>query len=458
MKNKIQKLLILFSVFLIFSCNESRVVEPPVEQKRPTFSKIIEPLDSSFAYSISAPIKMQFSELMDISTFPNNFILWEDSAKTISVPGAFSTTGTEVVFTPDNNLLEAHQYYTELKSRVKDVNGNGIEKDTALVSKSEFFTSGKYSEKFSPEFYVISGSEDLMVKTSVKEQLLEADTVLNLNSFGRQLEMAFTLDGSKIIMTDYNTSNSGIYFIDPDTYKITKKLTSNGDKGDIKKSAEIVMATNFAYVVNQSSKVLSTVNLSTEEITAALELPGTPKGMAISPDQTKIYIGSTSNNQIWVIDVATNSVEKTLTITGLTKSVRLAISSDNKYLIIREFRGNNLFFVETQSGSIAKTIDLGYEGKSGNNNDLAVAGDFVYVSNNEGFLTKINTSNQTIDAQIIYSNFQGIDIHPNSEILVATIREPMAKLAIILPENLKIIRLINIGEISPWDVAIRPNL
>jgi hypothetical protein len=152
-------------------------------------------------------------------------------------------------------------------------------------------------------------------------------------------------------------------------------------------------------------------------------------------------------------------VEKTFTITGLTKSVRLAISSDNKYLIIREFRGNNLFFVETQSGSVIKTIDLGYEGKSGNNNDLAVAGDFVYVSNNEGFLTKINTSNQTVVAQITFSNIQGIDIHPNSEILVATIKEkPMAKLAIILPENLKIIRLINIGAMTPWDVAIRPNL
>ena len=296
-----------------------------------------------------------------------------------------------------------------------------------------------------------------MLKTSVKEQLLNADTVLNLGSFGRQLEMAFTLDGSKIIMSDYNASNSGIYFVDPETYQIEKKITQNNDGSAIKKTAEIVVDNRFAYVVNQTSKLLSKVDLTTEEVVATIQVPGTPKGMAISHDFSKIYVGSVRDNKIWVVDAISNSLINTFTISGFTKTVRLAVSTDDKYLIIREFRGNQLIFVETQTGNIVAALDLGYQAKSGNNSDLAVAGDYVYVSSSEGYLTKVNTTNQTIEDQIVYSNIQGIDVYPDAEVLIVTLRETPAKLAVILPDSLKIIRLVNLGKISPWDVVIRPN-
>jgi Tol biopolymer transport system component len=456
MKRKIIFIITLF-FFSLIGCNESRIIEPPLEQKRPQFDQVIQPKDQAFAYNKDADIIMNFSEPMDVNTFSGNFYLWEDSNKTKNIEGTFTADGNKVIFNPNSSLMEAHEYFIELLSRVKDVNGNGIDKDTVDITQTEFFTSGKYSKNLLPEFFICTGSEDLLLKTSVKEQLLDADTVLNLGSFGRQLEIAFTRDGSKIIMSDYNASNSGIYFIDPVTFQITKKITQNNNGAAIKKTAEIVVGNKFAYVINQSGKLLSKVDLPTEEVIATVELPGTPKGMAISNDFSKIYIGSVRDNQIWVVDAVSYTLVNTITVEGLSKTIRLAVSTDDKYLIIREFRGNKLIFVETQTGNIATTLDLGYEAKSGNNNDLAVAGNFVYVSSSEGYLTKINTITQTVEAQIVNSNIQGIDIYPDSEVLIATLRETPAKLAVILPESLKIIRLIELGKISPWDVAIRPN-
>ncbi len=457
MKQKNIFILIILTIITYIGCNESRVVEPPLEQKRPEFDKIVQPKDSAFAYDINGSIIMQFSEQMDISTFSENFFLWEDTNRTIKVKGVFTGEENKVIFKPESSLKEAHQYFIELRSRVKDIHGNGIDKDTLDVSETEFFTSGKYSENLSPQFFVSTGSEDLLFNIFVKEQLLKSNKSLNLPSFGRQLEMAFTLDGSKIIMSDYNSSNSGIYIIDPANSQITKKITQNNDGSTIKKTAEIVVDKNFAYVINQSKKLISKLNLTTEEVANVISLPATPKGMAISHDFTKIFVGSVRDNQIWVVDPLNNIVTNTWQINGLSKTVRLAVSSDDKYLIIREFRGNQLIFVDTQTGNVVKALDLGYEAKSGNNNDLVVAGNFVYSSSSEGYLTKINTTTQSVESQLEYSNIQGIDIYPDAEVLVATLRETPAKLAIILPGELKIIRLVPLGKISPWDVVIRPN-
>ena len=446
-------------VLVLFGCNESRIVDPPIEQDRPSFQLILSPVDGAFAYSKNSPITMQFDEPMDPSTFPANFFLWEDELKSSLVSGSFTTDGNNVKFIPDTELKDAHQYFTELRARVRDINGNGIDKDTLFIVGTEFFTSGVYSSVRSPEYLVCTGSEDILVRSYIDSGLLIADTAGSIDGFGRQLEMAFTLDGSKIIMSDYNSSNSGIYIINPETFEINKKLTLNPTSNtEVNKSAEIVISDQFAYVANQGSKVLSIVDLNSETIIEDITIPGTPKGLAISPDYSKIYIGSATDNNIWVINLNDKSLVSTITLDSLTQSVRLCVSADGNYLIVRENRGNRLLFIDTNNEVLVNVIQLGYESKSGNNNDLAVIGDYVYVSSESGVLSKIEISTQSIVAETTQSNFQGLDVYSSGELLVALVRETPAKLAIIKPESLKIIRLVDLGEIAPWDVAIRPNL
>ncbi len=449
---------ILYSVILsviLLGCNDDRLVTTPLEQVRPTFNEIISPIDSAFAFNRYEPIILSFDEEMDPKSFVGNFHLWSNEDFTNEVKGTFTSEGNNIIFTPSVALEPAHQYYTELYSRVKDINGNGIDKDTTLVATSEFFTSGEYSVN-NPEYFICDGSDDILLKVYLENNRLVSDTITALNDFGRQLEMAFTKDGSYLIMTDYASSNSGIYFINPDTYEIEKKLTQNPNGSEVKKSAEIVVSDNFAYVVNQSNNLISVVDLSTKEITDVIELPGTPKGLTISSDYTKAYAGGATSNQIWKIDLATKVVEQTFTIDSLTASVRLAISTDGNTLIVRENRTSKLLFIDANNGNLINILTLNYESQTGNNNDLAVNEDFLYVSSSEGILTKIQISSQSIISEISGVNFQGIDISASNELLIATSREELSKLKFILPDNLKIIRSIPINCTTPWDVAIRP--
>ncbi len=454
--NRLRNFFILIFIGLaLYACHDSRAIPTPVEQTRPTFNSMVAPADSAFAYDRSAPVQLRFDEPMDPVSFPGNFMLYEDEDKTITVPGSFSAVDNDIIFQPSSALLPAHEYYTKLRARVKDVNGNGIDKDTLLVTETEFITDGVYSQNGMPDILISNGSEDILTKLSLQNNKFVVDTAADISGFGRQLEMAFTIDGSTLIMSDYNSSNSKIYFYDADTYQLKKTIDTNFDGSPVKKSAEIVVSPGRAYVVNQSAKGITVIDLANETAIAFIALPNIPKGMAILPDYSKIYVGSAKDNTIWVVNTSDNTLEKSLTITDYKYSVRLAASPAGDYVMAREFRGSKLAFINVQDDAITVT-DLEYEAKSGNNSDLAVSGDYVYVGASSGELSRIQISTQSLDKQITYVNFQGLEMFGSGEFLIAAQRDAPAKLLILQPETLKVLREIPVSGTAPWDVAIHP--
>ena len=455
MKNKMI-LTGLLAVIFSTSCNDDRGIPMPVEQTRPEFQALVSPKDSAFAFERTAPVQMRFSEPMDPASFPGNFFLYEDGAHTIAVNGTFSARDNDVFFTPDNDLLPGHEYFTFLRARVKDINGNGIDKDTLLVTETEFITDGDYTANGQPEMAVSNGFEDIVSKAHLVDNRFTADTAVSIDGFGRQLEMAYTMDGMKVIMSDYNSSGSKIYIYNADGWQLEKSFETNSDGQPIKKSAEIVVSDSKAYVVNQSGKTISVLDLTSEAITNEIALPNTPKGMAILPDYSKIYVGSARNGQVWIVNTADNSVEQTLTIEGFSRSVRLAASADGNYIMVREFRGQKLAFIETGGNAVVSILELGYEAKSGSNNDLAVLGDYVYVGAGSGQLSRIQISTQTLVNEITHINFQGLDVFGSGEFVAAVSKSNPPALALIHPETLKILREIPLPGTAPWDVAVRP--
>ncbi|GEM_PF-2827079 len=454
---KTLKIISLLTVWIgMVACNASRDIPLPVEQVRPGFMGFVNPVDSAFAFDRQAPLRMHFSEPMDPATFPGNFFLWEDEEHTSSVTGSFTAEGSDILFQPDQALKKAHEYFIELRARVKDINGNGIDKDTLLVATSEFITDGDYSQNGVPEMIVSNGSEDFLARIRLNNGRLSADTVATVAGFGRYLEMAFTSDGQWLVMTDYNSSNSGIYFFDPSDYQMVKKLDTNSDGTAVKKSAEIAVSTDNIYVVNQSSKKISVVDPGSREITAVIDLPNTPKGMAVLPDGSKLYVGSGRDNTVWIIDTRSNTLTKTVTINDISRCFRLTATAQGKFVAVREFAGTHLSFIDASSETVVKTIDLGYPGKSGNNNDLIAYGDYLYASSSSGELTKIDVNTQTVVQQITDINFQGLDIYPSGEFLFAVVRKSLSEVAVVRPDDLKIVRRIRVNGSAPWDIVVRP--
>lgn len=454
---KVIKYIILFIVAgnLMF-CNESRDIPTPVEQTRPTLKSFVEPVDSTFAFDRSAALRLRFDEPMNPATFDNNFFLWEDSTHTQAVAGSFKADGNDILFQPSAPLMKAHEYFTELRARVKDTQGNGIDKDPLVVSETEFVTDGDFSRNGVPDLIVSNGAEDFLAIVTLQNSHYQLNASASIAGFGRQLEMAFTPDGKWLLMSDYNSSNSGIYFLNPANYQIDQTLTDNSDGTLVKKSAEIVVTDSHAYVVNQTLKKISVVDLATKSISAVIDLPNTPKGMAILPDGSKIFVGSARTNEVWVVDPQTNLVTNTITVDAITRCIRLEATDDGKSIMVREFGGSHLAFINVATESVNFTVDLGFVSKSGNNNDLVAYGPYAYIPSNTGELLKINVSDGSVVARLMDDNFQGVDIYPSGEFILATVRRNPAQLVIINPDDLKILRRINIGGASPWDVAVRP--
>lgn len=456
---KIVKIFTVFALFLgILACNGSRDVPIPVEQVRPTFNQFVQPVDSAFAFDRNAPLRMRFSEPMDPNTFPGNFHLWVDEQHTSEVAGEFVSENSDILFQPSAPLQKAHEYFTELRARVKDVHGNGIDKDTLLVTQTEFITDGDYSEGGVPDFLISNGSDDFLARVNVDENgLFKVDTVGDINGFGRQLEMAFTNDGKYLIMSDYN-STGAIYFFDPDNdYSLVKKIETNSDGSAVKKSAEIAVSDQEAYVVNQSSKQISVIDLATLEPVALIDIPNTPKGMGITPDGSKLFVGNARSNEVWMIDTQSRTLTSTIKIDGFTRCLRIIVSDDGQYVAVREFNGTKVAFLNANDGSVISVLDLGYKAKSGNNSDFATHGEYLYAAASTGELSKIAWSSQSVVNQIQDINFQGLDMYRTGEFLFAAVRTNNSQVVIINPENLKILRRITIRGTSPWDVATRPN-
>ncbi len=440
------------------ACNESREIPIPVEQVRPTFTEMVEPVDSAFAFNRLAPLRMRFSEPMDAETFPGNFFLWEDEDRTVSVAGEFTAEGNDVLFQPSAPLLKAHEYFTDLRARVKDANGNGIDKDTLLVTRTEFITDGDYSVNGVPDVIISNGSEDFLARLSVKQGRMAADTAGLVTGFGRYLEMAFTPDGQYLMMTDYNSSGSGIYFLSADDYQIVKKLDTNPDGSPVNKTAEIVVNGSSAYVIEQGAKKLAQVDISSQTILKTVDLPNTPKGLAVLPDGSKIFVGNGYSNEVWEVDPEAFTITKTITVDGIGRIFKMDVSADGQYLLVREFKGPSLAFVNASTGSVESVLDLGFEAASGNNADICPYGDYVYLSSNEGDLVKVDINTREIVAAIKDINFQGLAIYPTGEFIFAAIRVTPAQAVILRAEDLKILRRIQINGTAPWDVAIRPVL
>ncbi len=456
---KIVNVFAIFALLLgIMACNGSRDVPLPVEQVRPKFSQFVQPVDSAFAYDRNASIRMRFSEPMNPETFSGNFHLWEDELHTSEVAGEFISENSDVLFQPSAPLQKAHEYFTELRARVKDVNGNGIDKDTLLVAQAEFITDGDYSEGGFNDVLISNGSNDFLARVNLDENgLFKVDTVGDIKGFGRQLEMAFTNDGKYLIMSDYNTTGA-IYFFDPDNgYNLVKKIQTNSDGSSVKKSAEIAVSDQEAYVVNQSTKQISVIDLKTLQPVAVIPLSNTPKGMGITPDGSKLFVGNARSNEVWVVDTQSRAVSSTITIDGFSRCLRVIVSQDGQYVAVREFNGTKVAFLDANNGKVLNVLDLGFKARSGNNSDFTTYGDYLYTAGSTGELSKIAWASQSVVDQIQDINFQGLDMYRSGEFLFATVRTNNSEVIIINPDNLKILRRITIKGSSPWDVAIRPN-
>jgi len=110
-----------------------------------------------------------------------------------------------------------------------------------------------------------------------------------------------------------------------------------------------------AYVANSSADTLSVLgNNNTVIATIQLAEGGGPTGVAITPDNSTVYVAEGSNGTLEVIDTATSTVTSTITLSG--NPTAIAITPDGNFAYVTEPGVPAIDVIKISNNTIAATI------------------------------------------------------------------------------------------------------
>src|ERR1017187_3312582 len=149
-----------------------------------------------------------------------------------------------------------------------------------------------------------------------------------------------------------------------------------------------------AYIPNENSGGLNVINVGTNTITATI--PGiSGRGVAVSPDGSKVYISST-NGRVFVINTATNTMITSIIVSTNGQTGALCVSPDGTKVYVSGW--TEISIINTATTTVSAVIPVNASG-------IAVSpdGSKIYVTNGDnsnGTLNVIETATNTISASI----------------------------------------------------------
>lgn len=199
------------------------------------------------------------------------------------------------------------------------------------------------------------------------------------------------------------------------------------------------LAEPFAYVANFDSNDVSVVDLSTNKVTATVDVGTGPIGVAVANDGKSVYVSNNGDSTVSVINTSDNEVIATIDDAG-DNPEGLAASPDGKFVYVAY--DNGVSKIQTSDNSVVDTMEVGgdtltleltTEGKliaredipspteEGKIKSLVVTPDdkFVYITNIiEGKLFILQTSNfSELDSITLAGATTGIAVTPDGEFI-----------------------------------------
>jgi YVTN family beta-propeller protein len=158
-------------------------------------------------------------------------------------------------------------------------------------------------------------------------------------------------------------------------------------------------AGDFAYTTDPNTGDVNRVNTSTFTVTS-VTLPTTagngPRACVVSPDNTRLYVTSRGDNEVFVLNAATLATITTFPI--LHSPTDIVVTPDGGHLYIAQETNTSVAVVETVGFTTTATITVGNDP---NALDINLAGTFVYCGNLiDGSVSVIATASNTVVATI----------------------------------------------------------
>lgn len=233
----------------------------------------------------------------------------------------------------------------------------------------------------------------------------------------RPWQMVFNSTGTRLYVA--NRLDGTIKVVDPAKNTLIAEIVSGRAVSDF----VFHPSQDLMYVSHESDRMISVVDLNTNQTTSTVSVGGSPTGMAVFPVTVSenqivhyLYVSNTADKTISVINLSTLKVVKTIP-TGYTSSPQ-AMCKDSDYIYVTST--DSLLVVNPVVNRVVAVFPLVNAG-------ISIAShpeeDCIYVANALDYLTVFSTSTNTTSSTIALGTDLGriqIALSPDGSKIYAT--------------------------------------
>jgi YVTN family beta-propeller protein len=244
-------------------------------------------------------------------------------------------------------------------------------------------------------------------------------------------------------------SADGIGVFDVKSRKLVKVIAGGSDPEEFDLSKDGTLL----YTSNEDTAESSIINIAEGKVVATLKVGVEPEGVATSPDGKFVYVTSEEDGAISVIDTASQKVLKSFKVGNRPRSV--GFFPDNMKAYVTRENDGALRIIDTVKHVASGEIAIG---KAGVSKPMKVIlssdGKTAYVSTGRGKqIAVIDTATDKVTGSFeVGDRPWGIDLSPDGKFLY-TANGPSNDVSVVDLATQTVIKRIKAGE-SPWGVLV----
>ncbi len=425
-------------VFMLAGCLPDRMPPLPVEQERPMLLNVLSPQmveltgiedetelrdsilvsQTGFSVSVDSPIVLSFDDMMDLSTFDGNVLLYTSDGDTVqnlsfqfagidsSIDTVVTSDSTDTTITIDTvytylyriehpTLNSATEYFLKIFGGIKDTSGNSMSIEPDFELLYEFFTEGLYSRGITNEM------PRVFVSDITAHQVFVIDT-LRSSVFTTEVERPTgfaTYDGTELLISDKSTPGPYLPIFDFNTGAKIDSIDTGGDQ------VGLAQAGYTAVTASRTPRQLSLIDLSVDTVVEQVQLGFAPIVVGHLPGFG--FVGDALGN-VYIYDFVNHEWNDTLenVFTRGSRSRHLVTGED---VIYANDYNSNTVKVLSLSGNSEVQLPEGTHPV-----DVA-AMQYLYAAGEDGLILKYSSeggSYTLVDSTDIGTSIASIDIAP----------------------------------------------
>lgn len=198
-----------------------------------------------------------------------------------------------------------------------------------------------------------------------------------------------------------------------------------------------------SYVTNEGTGTVSVIDRAVDRIVSEIEVGPRPRGVVVTPDNTRAFVVNSGPSTLTVIDVSTNRVLHTTNLEVGANPSDVVITPDGRALYVSNTALNSVSVTNTSSFHVLQTIPVGLRPVA---LLLVPARNRLFVANTgHNTITVIDTTRNTVSGTITVE-FQpsGLSLDTSgTQLFVTHLGSP--RLSIVSLSTLRVVRALDVG-------------